>query len=102
VKPKKGIAKSEEHKAKISKPQQGEKNSFFGKSHTAESKAKISKRVFVYSNSSPTILVHEFVSCTQAAQYFDCHVSTISRNLKSGKVFQGEWLLSSSLITKKE
>jgi len=83
-----------ETRAKISKTQQGDKNSFFGKSHTAESKAKVSKRVFVYSNSSPTILEHEFVSCSEAAKYFSCSIMTISRYLKSGKCFQTRWILS--------
>jgi group I intron endonuclease len=82
---------SPETRDKISKAQQ---EKFFGKSHTAESKAKISKRVFVYTNSSPTILVYEFVSCSEAAQHFDCSIMTISRYLKSGKCFQTRWILS--------
>lgn len=82
-------------RAKISMAQQGEKNSFFGKNHTAESKAKVSKKVFAYSNSSPTpILCHEFVSCSEAAKHFSCSIMTISRYLKNGKCFQGKWIFS--------
>jgi group I intron endonuclease len=89
-----GKVHSPETRDKISKAQQGEKNSFFGKSHTAESKAKISKKVFVYSNANPTTLSHEFVSCSEAAIHFKCSIMTISRYLKSGKCFQDRWILS--------
>ena len=79
----------------------------FGYNHTEEAKAKMreaklgsnnpnSKKVFVYSNTSPTILEHEFVSCSEAAIHFKCSVSSISRNLGSGKLFQEKWILSSS------
>lgn len=85
-------------RAKISIAQQGEKNSFFGKTHTAESKAKVSKKVFVYTNSIPTpMLSYEFVSCSEAAKHFSCSIMTISRYLKSGKCFKKKWIFSETL-----
>lgn len=69
-----GIPKTEEHKAKISN--------------------SLNKKVFVYSNSTPTTLSHEFGSCTEAAQHFSSSIGTISNYLKSGKLSQGEWILS--------
>jgi len=73
----------------------------------AETKAKLSealkgdkhpksKIVFVYSNSTPTILSHEFVSCTETANHFSCSTMTISRYLKSSKLFKRNWILSTS------
>ena len=56
------------------------------------------KKVFVYSNSTPTILSHEFVSCTETANHFSCSIATISNYLKSGKLFKGKWILSTSAI----
>ena len=71
-----GILKTEEHKTKISK--------------------SMCKKVFVYSSSTPTILSHEFVSYSEAAKYFSCNIMTISKYIKNGKIFQKEWILSSS------
>jgi group I intron endonuclease len=115
-----GFKHDEESLAKRS----GESNHMFGKSHTEKSKLLMSegqkkidrtgennpmfgiaksgednpasKKVFVYSSCTPTILSHEFVSYSEAGKHFSCHRSTIARHLKSGKVFQGNWLLSST------
>lgn len=70
----KGVAKTEEHKANISK--------------------SMYKKVFVYSSSTPTILHQEFISCSEAAKHFSCHVTTITKYLKSGQVFKEKWILS--------
>jgi hypothetical protein len=52
------------------------------------------KKVFVYSSITPTILSHEFISCSEVALHFSCHITTISKYLKSSKLFQGKWILS--------
>ncbi len=72
----KGIIKTEEHKAKISK--------------------SMSKQVFVYSSANPTILSHEFSSISEAANHFSCNVMTISKYIKNKKLFQEQWFLSLS------
>lgn len=74
---KKGVIKTEEHKAKISK--------------------SMCKKVFVYSNSVPTILSHEFVSYSEATKFFNCNIMTISKYIKNGKLFQDKWILTSSI-----
>lgn len=103
----KGKSHSVESRAKISKAMSGENHFNFGKSLSKETKAlmsiartgennPISKKVFVYSSANPTILSHEFVSYSEAAKYFNCSIMTISRYLKNRKIFQGEWILSTS------
>lgn len=102
-----------EAKAKISLAMSGENHPFYGKlgdnhpmygrtgenhpmyGRTGENNS-LSKKVYVYSNKTPTILSHEFVSCTEAAKHFKCSIKTISLYLKNGKIFQKEWILSSS------
>lgn len=71
----KGIIKTDEHKAKISR--------------------SMSKKVFVYTSSTPTILSYEFISYSEAAKHFNCNIMTISKYIKSGKFFQNQWILSS-------
>jgi hypothetical protein len=53
------------------------------------------KKVFVYSSATPTILSHEFISYSEAANHFSCNIMTISKYIKNGKLFQGEWILLS-------
>jgi group I intron endonuclease len=72
----KGMIVTEEHKAKISK--------------------SMSKKVFVYSSSTPTILQHEFGSYTEAAKHFNCNIMTISKYIKSEKLYLNQWILISS------
>jgi group I intron endonuclease len=109
----KGKTHTAETKAKIGLAKSGENHPFYGKigdSHpmygrtgenhpmygrTGENNI-LSKKVYVYSNETPTILSHEFVSCTEAAKHFKCSIKTISLYLKNGKIFQKEWILSSS------
>jgi len=71
---KKGILKTEEHKAKISKA--------------------MYKKVYVYSSATPTILSYEFISISEAAKHFNCNIMTISKYIKSKKLFQNQWILS--------
>lgn len=98
----KTFSHSIETKAKISKAMSAENHFNFGKSLSEETKAKmsiartgenspVSKKVFVYSSCTPTILSHEFVSYIEAAKHFNCSAKTISKYIKSGKIFQGEW-----------
>lgn len=96
---------SAETKAKLSEAMTGERDHFFGRTHSAECKVRMSgannpmysrtgekspnsKRVFVYSKDSPTILSHEFTSCSEAAKHFSCHITIISKYLKNGKLFK--------------
>src|SRR5690606_1442762 len=78
-------------KALISQALSGENNSMYGK--TGENHPK-SKKVFVYSSSAPTIISHEFVSYSEAANYFNCKIGVISYYIKTGNLFKKEWILS--------
>ena len=87
----------------------------FGKTHNEETKivmsnikkgiplsethkANISKKVYVYSNDNPSILVFEFNSQTETAAYFKSNNATISRYMNSDKLYQNKWRLSSTLL----
>jgi group I intron endonuclease len=102
-----GQSLSEQIRGKISEAMSGENHFNFGKSLSKETKAlmsiahtgensSVNKRVFVYSNTTLTILFHKFVSCSEAAKYFFCSIMSISRYLKNGKLFQEQWILSLS------
>jgi len=78
-----------ETKQKISKAMSGENSPMHGK--TGENHPK-SKKVFVYSNSTSTILEHEFVSYSEAAKHFKCSIITVSRYLDSGRLFKKQWV----------
>jgi len=71
----KGILKTKEHKANISK--------------------SLNKKVFVYSKNT-SILEYEFISYSEAAKYFNCSITSISRYIKSGKLIQNQWIFSLS------
>lgn len=88
----KGKTLSAETKLKLSIARSGENNVMFGRTHSDETKAlmsithtgeksSVSKKVFEYCNSTPTILSHEFVSYSEAAKYFSCSIMIISRLL---------------------
>lgn len=119
---KKGVAFSEEHKARLRQANLGDHNANFGKSHSAETKAAISEAmsgenhpmfdkfhsaetrtkigiangttIYVYSSDKSTI-VNSFSSATKAAEHFKCHRQTIINYTKSGKLFKDLWILSS-------
>jgi group I intron endonuclease len=126
-----GISHSEETKHKMSQAHSGENHPMFGKSHSAESLEKMSKsqrsidrtgennpmfgitgenhpmskKVFIYefySKTKDTIFYKELSSCAEAATYFDCTTRSISNYLDKNKLYKKQWILSSSLITKKE
>jgi group I intron endonuclease len=71
------------------------------RTHTSETLAKMSAAkgttVYVYNNDK-TILVNTFSSANKAGKYFKVHHHTILSYLKNGKIFKGEWFLSTSLI----
>jgi hypothetical protein len=48
----------------------------------------------VYSDNTPKILSYEFTSYSEAAEHFDYNIMTISKYVKSGKIFKKEWILS--------
>lgn len=95
--------------AKMSDAKTGEKNpqGMLGRTHSTDTLMKmsiaklgnnnsISKRVFVYYSTTPTILFHEFVSYSEAAKHFNCSIMIIFKYLKSGKLFQKQWIFSLS------
>jgi group I intron endonuclease len=108
-----GYIHSEESIAKISFALSGENNPmfgrirenhhFFGKTHTADTKAKMSAAqgtaIYVYSSDKST-LVNSFCSANKAAESFKCCHKTIKRYIKNGELFRDKWILSTSLITK--
>lgn len=72
-----------------------------GKPISTAHKAKIRKKLFVYSNTTPTILYPEFTSCAEAAKHFSCSIATISRYVKGRKLFKNKCILCTSSITEK-
>jgi hypothetical protein len=91
-----GNKHSEEVKLKISlrqKDKKGENHQRFGKFHTEETKAKTSKKVFVYSNDNPLILLFEFTSFTNAAKHFNCSQQTMTNYVDKNKLYKDKWLL---------
>jgi group I intron endonuclease len=104
---------SSETLQKMSEAQSGKNNPMHGKSHSLESVSKISiarplrggrgppgggggGTIFVYD--SEGILVNTFCSTRIAAENYKCSHVTIANYLISGKLFQGNWILSKSLI----
>jgi group I intron endonuclease len=101
--------------AKISEAMSGENHPMYGKSHSAETLAKMRgktnsaetrslmslakyKKVFVYSldsDSKGLILDKSFNSCIDAAKYFDCTTRSISNYLDKDKLYRKQWILSS-------
>jgi group I intron endonuclease len=85
----------------------GENHPMFGKTHSAETKEKISltltKKVFLYSFDSETkvtILNKTFNSSIEAVKHLDISRRTLSRYLDKNKLYKKEWILTTSLITK--
>jgi group I intron endonuclease len=95
-----GKSHSAESLAKMSVAKSGENHPMFGKSHPAETRAKISAAqgtaIYVYSSNDST-LINTFPSSYKAAEHFNCAKSTILRYIKSAKLFKGEYILSINL-----
>jgi len=94
---KKGVSISDSHKTAISLAMKGKTITDAHKSNISlartgilfseETKLKMSKKVYVYSNESPSILIKEFNSYSEAIQYFSCSKSTISKYIDSNKLY---------------
>src|SRR5690606_31607423 len=118
---KKGILRTEEHKAKISLALMGENNPMFGKKGgtiseetrlkmslaksgkklSTEAKYKLSKKVYLYiidPVSNKKILLETFNSNLDTAKYFDCDKKTIYNYKDTGKLYKKKWILSSSIL----
>jgi len=98
----KGRIISETTKAKMSEANKGEKNPMFGKTHTAETIAKMSKdkgiTIYVYDNQGS--LIYTFSSARKAAKFFNSYSTTILKFARNGGLFLDLWILSTSLINK--
>jgi hypothetical protein len=73
----------------------------FGNSRTEETRAKISASipnamiVYVYLVTSKS-LVKTFDTQTAAAEWLKIHKVTVSRLIRSGKVFQGKYIITAT------
>jgi group I intron endonuclease len=76
----------------------GDNHPRFGKSHSTVSRTKISetKGTIIYVYDSEGLLVNSFSSANKASEEFNCSHTTIIRNAKNNKLFQGKWYLSFS------
>ena len=86
----------------------GDNCPFYGQTHSAESKVKISltksKKVFIYSFDSVSneiTLYESFNNYTEATLYFSCSRRTLSNYIDKNKLYKNQWILSTSLISKK-
>lgn len=73
-----------------------------GKTHTAESKAKIAlslgKKVYLYNKDNLSILIEEFVSRREAAKFFKCDKNTITNYIDTNKIYNDKWVISSTKL----
>jgi group I intron endonuclease len=122
-----GSVYSEETIAKMSEAKKGESNPmfgrtgenhpFYGKIHSDETIAKLREAnldkpkteetklkmsiskgggtIFVYDSDST--LVNTFCSTREAAKFFNCSHTLIANYIKNGKLFQGKWILSTTI-----
>jgi group I intron endonuclease len=88
--------------AKMSEAKTGENHPMYGKTHTTEVKAKMSATlgtaIYVYDLNGT--LVNTFNSARKAAEYFNSNHVTIMKYVKNKKLYQEQWILSMSIITK--
>lgn len=83
----------------------GENNHFYGKTHTEESKIKISKTksqypIFVYSENK--VLLYIFSSTKLLAGLIKANSSTITKAINQSSIFRGHWYLTKEPINKNE
>jgi group I intron endonuclease len=70
-----------------------------GVKRTQETKAKLGKKVFVYSiENSPNTLLYEFISYNEAAQQLKCIRRTITQYIDTGRIYRKKWILTSNKI----
>jgi group I intron endonuclease len=75
--------------SEIKKNKKGENSPRYGKTHSEETKALRSKKVFVYSNDNPSIFfLFEFSSYMYAKDHFKCSRQTIANNIDTNKLFK--------------
>jgi len=82
----------------MSERKSGENHPMFGKTHTTESidlirlNQPIRKSVYVYDLDNK--LLGEFLSQNEAAKFFKCNISNISRNVDTGKRLRKIYLIT--------
>lgn len=96
-----GKKHSPEALAKISKP--GALNPRYGVKLSQETKNLISismskRPVFIYDLNGN--LVNQFINSVQAAEWLGIHKSTVGRYIKSGKVWNNKYYIRCSLLNK--
>jgi hypothetical protein len=83
----------------------GANHPFFGKSHTEEARAKMSaarvgrvsnRALKVYVYTLENILVKEFMSKVEAANWLNVSDTTVLNYIKSGKVLEGKYYIRRS------
>jgi group I intron endonuclease len=114
-----GYKISEEHNKKRNDASKGENNPFYGKNHTIEVLTKLSmqktginnpmygktgknnilsKKVYIYENNESPVLFKMFFSYTEAAKYFNCNSTTISRYVDKKRIYANKYILTSMPI----
>jgi group I intron endonuclease len=88
--------------AKMSEAKTGENHPMYGKTHTTEVKAKMSATLgtAIYVYDLDGTLVNSFSSARKAAEYFNSTHVTIMKYIKNKKLYQEQWILCISIITK--
>lgn len=87
---------SEETRKKMSEAKRGNKHNFFGKTHSEESKLKMSKTrgTTIYLYSLDYQFLNTFPSSRAAAKHFKCGDPMIMKYARSGKIFKDQYILS--------
>ena len=81
----------------MSDAQTGANNPMYGKTHTKEARALISIQVNVYSIDN--VLVRSFSSQVAAAKFLNTSKVQVHRYVRSGKVFQSTYLISTTILS---
>ena len=70
----------------------------FGKTHSAETKAKISatRGITIYVYDTKGTFVNTFSSTRRAALHFECSQTLIMKYLKNGKLLNNNWYISNN------
>jgi group I intron endonuclease len=93
---------------KMSEAKLGVKNHFFGKSHSEETRQKMSTAkggsiIYLYSITNAACLAQDgmnlqllktFISSRAAGKYLNCSGITVMKYARSGQVFQNKYILS--------
>jgi group I intron endonuclease len=98
TKTKMSIAKSGKNNPMFGIYKTGENNPMYGKTHSVQTldKMSIAKGTAIYVYDTQGSLAYIFSSARKAAEHFGCSYPTILKFAKNGKLFQEEWLLSTS------